>query len=142
MGAELAVATVNGLQTGTIQPVPQNDSEATWAPVLKREDGLISWDSSAFSIHNKARGFHPWPGAYTTFRGQRLHIWRSNPHDRELGPPGAIHIEARKLAVACGESTALEILELQLEGRKRVAAEAFINGHRPLPNEMLGEKTN
>jgi methionyl-tRNA formyltransferase len=142
LGADLAVETVNGLASGTIQPIPQNEANATWAPVLKREDGLIHWDLSAFAIHNRARGFHPWPGAYTTFRGQRLHIWRSNPHDRRLGPPGAIHIDARKMYVACGNGSALEIQELQLEGRKRVTADAFVNGHRLVQDEMLGEKTN
>jgi methionyl-tRNA formyltransferase len=142
MGANLAVQTVTGLGNRTIQPIPQNDAEATWAPVLKREDGLIHWDLSAFAIFDRARGFHPWPGAYTTFRSQRLHIWPSNPHDRRLGPPGAIHIEARKLLVACGSDTALEIQELQLEGRKRVAADAFVNGHRLVQDEMLGEKIN
>ncbi|HYP09141.1 MAG TPA: methionyl-tRNA formyltransferase, partial [Bryobacteraceae bacterium] len=104
--------------------------------------GLIHWHLSAFAIHTRARGFQPWPGAYTTFRGQRLHIWPSNPHDSRLGPPGAIHIEARKLLVACGSGTALEIQELQLEGRKRVTADAFINGNRLVQDEMLGEKTN
>ena len=142
IGADLAVDTVNGLESGEIRPEPQNEADATWAPVLKREDGLIHWDSSAFAIYNRARGFHPWPGAYTTFRGQRLHIWRSNPHDRRLGPPGAIHLDARKMYVACGNGTALEIQELQLEGRKRVTADAFVNGHRLVQDEMLGEKTN
>lgn len=141
MGADLAVRTLSGLEQGTILPEPQNDSQASWAPVLKREDGLIHWDSSAYEIHNRARGFRPWPGAYTTWRGQRLHIWRSRPHDISLGPPGSIHIEGRKLMTACGRDTALEIQDLQLEGRKRVSAEAFVNGHRLGAGEMLGEKT-
>ena len=142
MGADLAVETVKRLWDGTVTPQPQNDTEASWAPVLKREDGLISWPASAYTIHNRARGFQPWPGAYTTFRGQRLHIWRSTPHDRELGRPGAIHLDARKLFVACGNNTALEIQELQLEGRKRLTADAFVNGHRLEMHEMLGEKNN
>ena len=142
MGANLAVRTLSGLQDGTIRPEPQDESRASWAPVLKREDGLIHWDLSAFAIHNRARGFRPWPGAYTTFRNQRLHIWLSKPHDIGLGPPGAIHIEGRKLMTACGGNTALEIQELQLEGRKRVSAEAFINGHRLGTGDLLGEKKN
>jgi methionyl-tRNA formyltransferase len=142
MGADLAVRSLSGLQHGTIRPESQDDSQATWAPVLKREDGLIDWDSTAFTIYNRARGFHPWPGAYTTFRNQRLHIWHSKPHDIGLGLPGAIHIEGRRLMTACGGNTALEIQELQLEGRKRVSAEAFVNGHRPGSAEMLGEKKN
>lgn len=139
LGADLAVETL--AQITRIVPEPQDHSQATWAPVLKREDGLIDWNLSAGQIHNRARGFYPWPGAYTTFRGQRLHIWRSKPHSISLGPPGATHIEGRRLMAACGSDTALEILDLQLEGRKRVSAEAFVNGHRLGPNEMLGEKT-
>lgn len=151
LGAGLAVETLRGLAEGSIHPEPQEDSQATWAPILKREDGLICWDSSAFSIYNRARGFHPWPGAYTTFRGQRLHIWHSTPHDSTVGPPkdshtewppGAVYIEGRKLMAACGSNTALELQELQLEGRKRISAEAFINGHRLGAGEMLGEETN
>ena len=142
MGADLAVRTLAGLEEKTILPEPQDNSQASLAPILKREDGLIHWDSSAYAIHNRARGFRPWPGAYTTWRGQRLHIWRSKPHDISLGPPGAIHIEGRKLMTACGSNTALEIQDLQLEGRKRVSAEAFVNGHRLGSDEMLGEKTN
>jgi methionyl-tRNA formyltransferase len=141
-GAELAVLTLTGLEEKTISREPQDNSAATWAPILKREDGLIRWDSSAYEIHNRVRGFQPWPGAYTTWRGQRLHIWRSKPHDIGLGVPGAIRIEGRKLMTACGNNTALEIHDLQLEGRKRVSAEAFVNGHRPGSDEMLGEKTN
>jgi methionyl-tRNA formyltransferase len=142
LGADLAVRTLPGLETKTILPEPQDDSQASWAPVLKREDGLIHWDSSAYEIHNRARGFRPWPGAYTTWRGQRLHIWRSKPHDISLGRLGSVHIEGRRLMAACGSNTALEIQDLQLEGRKRVSAEAFVNGHRLGADEMLGEKTN
>ena len=142
LGAELAIDTVKRLADGTIRPEPQNDAEATWAPVLKREDGLIDWGLSAYAIHNRIRGFRPWPGAYTTFRGQRLHIWHATPHDRRFGVPGGIQVDARRLMVACGSDTALEIHELQLEGRKRVAADAFVNGQRLVTSEMLGEKTN
>lgn len=142
LGADLAVQTVKGWAEGTISRQPQEESEATLAPILKREDGLIRWDLTAFQIHNRIRGFRPWPGAYTTFRQQRLHIWQSRPHDIGLGPPGAILIEGRKLMAACGSNTALEIQDLQLEGRKRVSTEAFVNGHRLGSGEMLGEKTN
>jgi methionyl-tRNA formyltransferase len=142
IGAQLAVETVKGLIGGTIRPEPQNDTDATWAPVLKREDGLIDWALSAYAIHNRVRGFRPWPGAYTTFRGQRLHIWHATPHDRRFGVPGGIQVDGRRLMVACGSDTALEIHELQLEGRKRVTADAFVNGQRIVTSDMLGEKTN
>lgn len=143
MGAGLLVETLAGLESGSIVPVPQDDALATYAPMLKREDGRIDWSMSAFEIHNRRRGFLPWPGVYTTFRGQRLHIWRSKPvKDINLGVFGSLHADGRRLLVACGQHTALELEELQLEGRKRITAEAFRNGQRLTRDEILGENKN
>lgn len=143
IGSRLLVETLQGLEAGSIRPEPQNDAEATYAPSLKKEDGWIDWNAPARSIYNRCRGFLPWPGIYTTFRGQMLHIWRSKPaNDIDLGVPGSIHVLGDRLMVACGQGTALQIEELQLEGRKRVLAEAFRNGQRLTAHEFLGEKTN
>ncbi|MBN9660458.1 MAG: methionyl-tRNA formyltransferase [Acidobacteria bacterium] len=143
LGAELLVETLNGLLAGTITRVPQNDAEATLAPILKRDDGLIDWNQPAAVIHNRARGFLPWPGAWTSFRGVRFNVWRcrvasEGPGDRS---PGAIYASGRKLYAACGASTALELLEIQVEGRKRVDAAAFLNGQRLSDTELLGESS-
>jgi methionyl-tRNA formyltransferase len=143
IGAALLVETLAAMEKGTVRREPQNEAEATYARILKKEDGQIAWKRTALEIDRRRRGFLPWPGAYTTFREQMLHIWRSKPaNDIDSGFPGTVRVAGRRLLVACGQATSLEIEELQLEGRKRMSAEAFLNGYRLAADEILGEKTN
>jgi methionyl-tRNA formyltransferase len=138
MGAELLVETLAGLGAGTIQAEKQDDAQATWAPLLKKEDGLIDWTAAAQAIHNRVRGLQPWPGAQTKFRGQPLGIWRSQVAETGRTAAAGTVLSVRPLVVACGAG-ALELLEVQLEGRKRMAAADFANGQRLAENEGLGE---
>jgi methionyl-tRNA formyltransferase len=144
MGADLLVETLAGLAAGTIVPQKQDSSQATYARLLKKEDGVVDWSQPAAAIHNRVRGLQPWPGAYTTFRGQTLHIWKARPAPEprppapEPRPPAPGCISAVKpLVVSCG-SGALELLEVQLEGRKRISAADFANGQRLAENEDIG----
>ena len=141
MGADLLIATLYGLANGTIVPVKQDPGQATLAPILKKEDGLIDWTKPAGAIHNRVRGLLPWPGGYTSFRGQILHVWKSRVVEAPSGEPGNL-LPGKSLIAACGESTALELLEVQLEGRKRMSGEAFANGQRLSENEILGATEN
>ena len=134
MGADLLVETLAGLVSGKISPEKQNDALATYAPMLKKEDGRIDWKQSAESIHNLVRGFQPWPGGYASFRGQTLHLWRTKVAT-DTGAPGAI-VSLKPLVVACHEG-ALELVEVQLEGRKRMPAADFANGVRLTDNDAL-----
>lgn len=134
-GARLLVETLVGLEGGTIQPEPQNDSLATLAPIIKKEDGLIDWSQPARDILNRMRGFTPWPGTYTFFRGQRFHIWKAR--ETQAGHPGVLRIEARQPVVGCGAGTGVELIEVQLEGRKRMPAQAFLNGNPIGDGEVL-----
>jgi methionyl-tRNA formyltransferase len=136
-GAALLIETIAGLDAGTIAPRPQDDSQATLAPILKKEDGRINWDWPASKTYNRLRGFDPWPGAWTTFRGQTLRVQDARPAVASL-PPGAIRVEGRRVLAGCGSGTALELTEVQLEGRKRVRALDFVNGARLGDNETLG----
>jgi len=140
MGAELLVRTLEGLERGTIQPQKQDPAGATYAPILKKEDGLISWSVSAAAVHNRVRGLEPWPGAYTRFRGQTLHIWRSRLHEGGQGRPGRF-AGLKPPRVWCGAGS-LELVEVQLEGRKRMAAADFANGQRLSEHDYLGEPGN
>ncbi len=141
MGARLLVETLDGLGRCAITPRPQDPAAATQAPLLKKEDGLADWNRPAAELHNRARGLLPWPGAYTFFRGQLLHLWRTRPAAELIGgPPGRLQVSKRRLLAACGQSSALELVELQLEGRKRLTSEAFLSGQRLSDNEMLGEE--
>ncbi len=140
MGARLLIETVAGLERGVITPVKQKPELATYAPILKKEDGLIDWRRSAAEIHNRVRGFAPWPGAYTRFRGRGLQILRTRPSQvRVPAAPGSLHPRKPALLACCGQGETIELLELQPEGRKPMAASDFLNGYHVAENEQLGE---
>jgi methionyl-tRNA formyltransferase len=127
MGAGLLLETLRAIGASSITPRKQDDAQATRAPILKKDDGRIDWARPAAGIHNRVRGLVPWPGAYTQFRGRMLHIWKSR-----------VAVSAGGLAVRCGDGTALELLEVQLEGGKKMSGEAFRHGHRFTENEIRG----
>jgi methionyl-tRNA formyltransferase len=137
VGAEITVETLRRLQTGTVHSRRQDDSQATLAPILKKEDGLIDFSRPASEILNRLRGFQPWPGAYTKFRGKNLQVWKVAACERVL-PSAELKMESDRLVAGCGRGTAIELLQLQLEGKKRTSASDFLHGHRPLPGEKLG----
>jgi methionyl-tRNA formyltransferase len=136
-GAELTVETLRGLQDGSICPRKQDHTQATLAPILKKEDGLVDFSRPATEILNRMRGFQPWPGAYSKFRGKNLQIWKAALDDRVL-PMSELKPEGDRLFVGCGGETAIELLEVQVEGKKRTSAAEFIRGYRPQPGEKLG----
>jgi len=136
IGAELMVETLNGLQSGSIVAQRQDNSQSTLAPILKKEDGQIDFSLSAQEILNRMRGFQPWPGAYTKFRGKSLQILKAQAAEDSL-PAAALRVEGDCLLVGCAQNTSLEILEIQLEGKKRSTARDFIHGYRPQPGEKL-----
>jgi len=138
IGADLIVETLLGLANGTVQARPQENSEATLAPVLKKEDGRIDFRRSAQEICNRLRGFQPWPGAFTSFRGKSLNVWEAKPIEDRAAAPGALAVESSRLLVGCGDATTLELLTLQPEGKKRMSARDFLHGYHPANGERLG----
>jgi len=141
MGAELLIATLDGLGRAAIAPRKQDESQASLAPILKKEDGALDWSQPAAAIHNRVRGLLPWPGGHTRFRGQLLHVWRSRTTtDRTSALPGRV-VTGPGVRVACGDGSVLDLVELQLEGRKRMNAGAFANGQRLGENDILGEQS-
>ena len=137
VGAELTVTTLRELQAGSIHPRQQDHAQATLAPILRKEDGLIDFSRSATQILNRMRGFQPWPGAYAKFRGKNLQVWKAEPAKGTL-PSAELRVEGDHLLAGCGENTAIELLELQLEGKKRTSAADFLRGYRPRLGEKLG----
>jgi methionyl-tRNA formyltransferase len=133
LGARLAVAGADLLartlaELDRIAPRPQDHSQASWAPVIKKEDGRIDWNMSATEIANRVRGFQPWPGCYGQLRGRQFHIWKARPVNADARlAPGELRVEGRRLLAGCGQG-ALELIEVQMEGRKRMPAAAFLNG--------------
>ncbi len=138
LGADLIVETLRGLEEKQITPVPQDPSMATLAPILKKEDGLVDFNRSAEEIHNRMRGFQPWPGAYTQFRGKNLQFVSSRPEDALAKlVPGELRVGDEKLFVGCGGGSVLELLQVQPEGKKIMTAREFINGYHPAAGERL-----
>jgi methionyl-tRNA formyltransferase len=139
-GAGLMVETLLGLEAGKLTPRPQNSAGVSYAPILKREDGRIDWARPAREIYNRMRGLTPWPGAYTTFRGQMCHLW-GHPFSERIGAelPGTLLAQRGKLLVACGAATVMELSDVKIEGRKRVSAAEFANGARFQVGERFGE---
>jgi methionyl-tRNA formyltransferase len=138
-GAELMISTLAGLKNGSATAQPQDDSKATLAPILKREDGLIDFSRSAVDTWNRLRGFQPWPGAFARFRGKMLHLHAAMPAAK-IGVVAAAHfvVENDRLLLGFAHGTALDVQELQLEGKKRMSARDFVNGYRPKDEEAVG----
>jgi methionyl-tRNA formyltransferase len=137
-GAELMVETLRALENSTITSRPQDNSQASLAPILKKEDGLIDFSRSAQQIYDRLRGFQPWPGAWTKFRGKNFTIWEARPGRNAGVPPATLLLDGDRLLVGCGDGTALEMITVQPEGKKRMSARDFVNGYQPKPNEKLG----
>ena len=138
IGADLMLQTLRGLSEGTIRPEPQKNEEATLAPILKKEDGRIDFGRDASQSYHRLRGFQPWPGAFTNFRGKALNITAAKPATEKV-PQAELLVIDDKLFVGCGNSSALELLEVQPEGKKRISAREFVHGYRPKTGERLGE---
>lgn len=141
MGAPLMAETLRGLAEGRIASRAQNHSETTMAPILKKEDGRIAWSRGAEEIFNRMRGFAPWPGAYTDFRGQVCHVWGKPASHRDgHARAGTLRLSGDELLVTCGGGTLLKVERVKLEGRKEVAAAEFARGARLGGDERFGSE--
>ncbi len=147
-GAPIMAETLRGLAAGSIAPKPQEHAKASYAPMLKKEDGRIDWKQPAKEIYNRMRGFAPWPGAYTTFRGQTCHVWAEPvskegdvalPNGAGGGVPGTLFSEKNELFIWCGDTTVLCLRLVKVEGRKPVKATDFANGARLKSGERFGD---
>jgi len=136
IGAELIVQSLLGFDRGEISPAPQDEKGATYAPILKKEDGRIDWGQLSQQVYNRMRGFFPWPGSYSTFRGQTCHLWgRPETIGASVAhiAPGEIVPSPKEIYVVCGEGTRLRLESIQIEGRKKISAREFANGARLAP---------
>jgi methionyl-tRNA formyltransferase len=139
LGAPLMVETLTALNRGAMLSYPQDDAQATLAPILKKEDGRINFARSATEIWNRLRGFQPWPGAWAHFRGKTLNVTQAHPlpTGSDLLEPCVLKVECDHLYVGCGENSTLELIDVQPEGRRRMAVRDFINGYKPKTGERL-----
>ena len=141
-GAPLMVDTLRGIDAATLKPQPQNSAEATYAPIMNKEDGRIDWSLTAADIYNRMRGFTPWPGAYTVLRGKTCQIV-GKPVSKEVRGsantlPGAIRVEQDGLHVSCGGATELLISSVKMEGSRAIDAMEYARGARLTEGERFG----
>ena len=138
IGARLLRETLRRLQEGLLMPQEQDESAATFAPILKKEDGLIQWDQPAMMIERRVRGFEPWPGAYSHIGEKLLKIHRVNvvAADTKGSPGEVMRADAGGLWVATS-SGFLGLEEVQLENRKRLSGVEFLRGARIKPGDRL-----
>lgn len=151
LGADLLLETLPRWLEGRLTPQPQDDSRATYAPMLRKEDGLIDWGQPAETVWRRVRAYNPWPGAYTLLDGELLHIWEAWPLPGGTGgepgtalplareQAGAVPAQAGHAAfgVQTGEGV-LAVLRVQRASRRAMAADEFLRGQRDLPGRRLG----
>jgi len=139
IGAEVMIETLTGLEKGTLKPVKQDNSIATLAPILTRDDGAINCSLTAKEVYDRWRGFQPWPGAWTTSDGKKLLVSRMLPaHVASSAEPGTVHVEKGQLFAACAENTWIELEEVQLEGKRRMPVAEFLRGYPLKSGDRLG----
>lgn len=143
LGGRLLIETLARLKAGTLVPTKQDDQQATMAPLLKKEDGLIDWTLRATSLANRVRGLSPWPGAYTFLGDVRWNIWKALTHEgASTDMPGTIvAVNKQSILVATGEGL-LEIQEIQTANSKRMTVAQFLAGHRVTVGQQLGSPPN
>jgi len=130
-GAALLVVTLDALTEGRAREIPQIDADATYAHRLTKDDGLVDWSRPAVAIHNQIRGLHPWPHAFTFARGQRLILHRSAPGDSDVeavAPATIVEAAGERIVVGTGTGS-LNLLVVQVEGKRPMAAREFLAGH-------------
>jgi methionyl-tRNA formyltransferase len=140
IGADLLSETLAQLDVMT--PRPQHDQAATFAPLLTKQHGHISWLSNAAMIERSVRGFQPWPNAYTHFKSQRLIVWKAGVTETTAigGKRGEVMVaHGDDLVVKCGDETALRLIEVQPEAKRRMSIRDFLNGTHLKVGERFGE---
>jgi len=141
LGAPLVWRTISELKDNRLEPTPQDERQASIAPKLKKEDGLIDWQIPAAALFNRIRGLNPWPGTYTFLKGKRVKIITVSPAEETyLLPPGALRVENDKLIVGCGQAETLSIDELQIAGKPPRTAADFLRGHKINPDDCFNSK--
>jgi methionyl-tRNA formyltransferase len=143
VGAELMVKTLDRIACGTLTSEKQDESQATLAPILRREDGLIDFSRSAQQIYDRWRGFQPWPGAHTSLRGKKLIVHRMRIPAHDTIEPGILRVHNDTMIVGCGGSSnssghAVVFEEVQMEGKRRMSATEFVRGYQLRTGERLG----
>ena len=139
LGARVLMETIDKIEKGELEPIKQNEDEASKVGLLTKDMSVIDWGKSAFEIHNKIRGLYSWPGTVTKLGGKNLKIHKSILSDKKgNNNPGEVVFSDGKIIVSCGDNNCIELLEIQLEGKKRMEIPAFLNGYKLEKGTILG----
>ena len=140
LGANLLVETLAKLERSELPPIPQNNAESTYAPILKREDGLVDWMQTATNIRNRMRGFTPFPGCYTFINEQKIEIVNAHAeaHDQPIASGMICEVNKTDFSIACGKNSKLKITEVQPAGKKPMPARDWLNGAKLQVGVKLG----
>lgn len=136
--AELLINTIDSIESGSAIAIPQNDDDASYAPIIKKEMGFVDFTENADVVHNKVRGLYTWPTAYTMLEGKRLKIFKTEIKNGFSKDAGTVISADNELVVACRNNTAISLLEVQLEGSKRMEIKQFLSGRTIKPDLRLG----
>jgi methionyl-tRNA formyltransferase len=141
LGAEVLSQTLQDMTRGRLTQTPQEVDGATYAPMLKKEDGCIDWSKPAQSIHDRVRGMNPFPGAYSFYRGKKIRIWKTKVYEHETlaYTPGAILTASADGLLVATPKGVLHILELQFDSGRRMDVGDYLRGHAMVPGTILGE---
>ena len=141
IGARLLIQTLDAWPKNALDPIVQDESKVSWAPRMTKAMARIAWDKTALEIHNQIRGMNPWPVAYSDFRGERLHIWRSLPESEasnSAAAPGTfLGLSNEAARVQCGAGSVLDLLEVQMPAKSRVTGREFVSGARLRTGDIL-----
>lgn len=139
LGAKVLMETIEMIEKGTLHPVRQNEAEASKVGLLTKEMSIIDWSKPAFEIHNKIRGLYSWPGTVTKLEDKNLKIHKSILSNKKGNNiPGEVVYSSGRLIVACGDNNCIELVEIQLEGKKRMDIPSFLNGYKIEKGTVLG----
>ena len=137
LGADLVIKALDLIEKGKIIPRPQDESKATHCGKIKKDMGLIDWSWSAEKIERYIRGLNPWPSAYTYMDGRQLKIWKAYVSDEKGECATVLKVDKKSITIGCGEGS-VRVLEVQLEGKKRMEMSAFLLGNRILEGDRIG----
>lgn len=131
LGGKMISEALEMITAGSIKRIPQDDKKATYAPILKKEDGRIDWNKTNWEVHNLIRGMNPWPGAYTLKNGREIKIWKSRVYEEKMSAiPGIFMGKVKNIGFLVGTGDGCIIVEeLQEEGKKRLKAMDYLAGH-------------
>ncbi len=137
MSAALMVETLEKLEKGEITPIPQKEELSTYAPIMTKDMGFLTFNKTAEEIRNLIRGFNPWPAAYFMLEGKRIKVFASEISEQTSKPAGTIIKSSGELVIACANGTSLSLTEIQPEGSKRMSAKDYLIGHKILVGSVV-----